>query len=263
MKTEIYYFTGTGNSLAITKELAKKITGAKIINIAKAVRGNLETSADKIGIVFPVYFFGLPLMVVDFIKKLKIKKSNYNFAITNYGGMPGASLPQLAKMFKNKGLKLSAGFGIKMPDNYIPLYDTAKIYNKKIMNNIYQNMKKKINVIVEHVKKQNPYKMEKNNFLVNLIVSGLLYNIFAPRFSNLDRKFWANENCNSCKICYKICPAKNIVMKNKLPEWQHKCEQCFACLHWCPKEAIQYSQKTETRSRYQNPNVNVKELFVN
>jgi len=25
------------------------------------------------------------------------------------------------------------------------------------------------------------------------------------------------------------------------PVWQHHCEQCFACLQWCPKEAIQNS----------------------
>lgn len=263
MKTEIYYFTGTGNTLAIAKELAKKIKGTKLIPMAKVVRKKIEITADNFGIVFPVYAWGAPLMVVDFLNKLKIKKSNYNFAVTNFAGTPGATLSQIAKLLKKKGHKLSAGFAIKMPGNYIPMYDPAKLYNNSKLNNLYNTMKQRINSIAGYVNQQKKYKIEKSNFLINLLTSGFLYKISMPHFADMDRKFWVNEDCNSCKICYKVCPSNNIKMVNKLPEWQHKCEQCFACLHWCPKQAIQYGQKSETKSRYHHPDVKVKELFVN
>jgi len=59
-----------------------------------------------------------------------------------------------------------------------------------------------------------------------------------------------------------VCPVGNIRMENKKPVWQHKCEQCLACLHWCPEEAIQCGRRTEGRKRYRNPEVNVKDFML-
>jgi len=42
--------------------------------------------------------------------------------------------------------------------------------------------------------------------------------------------------------------------------WQHHCEKCFACLQWCPQEAIQFGSKTSGRKRYHHPDVKLADM---
>lgn len=51
---EIYYFSGTGNSLAVARNIAEK-TKANLISISSAMQdGETRLTTDSIGIVFPV-----------------------------------------------------------------------------------------------------------------------------------------------------------------------------------------------------------------
>ena len=61
----IFYFTGTGNSLYVAKQLEEHpVSIPQIIR-----RPDLDFSADRIGIVAPVYGHEVPPMVKDFLKK--------------------------------------------------------------------------------------------------------------------------------------------------------------------------------------------------
>lgn len=54
MRTEIYYFSGTGNSFVVAKEIAKKIK-ADLIPIPKVMdMDKIQFDAKSIGIVFPL-----------------------------------------------------------------------------------------------------------------------------------------------------------------------------------------------------------------
>ena len=68
--------------------------------------------------------------------------------------------------------------------------------------------------------------------------------------------------CNGCGICEKICPVDNIKLVNEKPEWQHKCQMCTGCLHYCPQKAIQWGEYTLGRERYNHPKIKLKELLA-
>jgi flavodoxin len=80
----IFYFTGTGNSLQAAKNIAEH-NGEKLISIASEMNskeGTFEYALkdnEVIGFVYPVYSWGPPEMVLDFINKLKL--NNYMEAI--------------------------------------------------------------------------------------------------------------------------------------------------------------------------------------
>jgi ferredoxin len=78
----------------------------------------------------------------------------------------------------------------------------------------------------------------------------------------MDYGFYSNEKCIGCGTCEKVCPVDNIKMIDKNPSWQHKCEQCFACLQWCPQSAIQFGNNTENINRYHHPDVKVSDLMI-
>jgi MinD superfamily P-loop ATPase len=44
------------------------------------------------------------------------------------------------------------------------------------------------------------------------------------------------------------------------PTWHHRCEQCFACLQWCPEEAIQFGTETAGKDRYHHPDVTLADM---
>ena len=61
----VFYFTGTGNSLYIAKQIEEKP-----VSIPQIMKGShLDFTADQIGIVAPVYGHEVPPMVKDFLKK--------------------------------------------------------------------------------------------------------------------------------------------------------------------------------------------------
>jgi ferredoxin len=258
MRITLFYFTGTGNCLTVARDLAKELGDTNIVSIPKAINGEIDLSADRIGIIYPVYMFGMPLIVSRFIKKLSSAKNKYIFAIATYGGMPGGSLGQTARELKAAGLKLSAGFGIAMPGNYTPLYGAI---DKKKQESMFAKESKRITRIASIIKEKKEAKIEKNNFLTNAIFSGLIYKAGSPRIPYMDKDFWSDEKCNSCGTCVKVCPVDNIELIDKLPVWMHKCEQCFACLQWCPKEAIQYGKNTATRTRYHHPEIKLQDII--
>ena len=61
MSREIYYFSGTGNSLHVAKELQKRMPETKLIPIISLLNEDvIETKGETIGFVFPIYLSSLP-----------------------------------------------------------------------------------------------------------------------------------------------------------------------------------------------------------
>ena len=259
MSTAIFYFTGTGNSLKVARDLAKELADAQVISIPKAIAGNLSVSADRIGIVYPVYMFGMPLIVRRFLKILKPKNDAYIFSIATCGGMAADTLGQNARQLKERGLKLSAGFVIPMPGNYTPLYGALPEKKQKKM---FEKEAKRIKEIARIVKEKKETKIETGPYLINLIFSEGIYKSMSPKIPFLDEDFWVDGKCIGCGMCVKVCPVNNISLSCGKPIWNRRCEQCFACLQWCPKEAIQYGSKTIGKRRYKNPEIKFEDILA-
>ena len=102
MEANIYYFTGTGNSLDVARKLGEKIGNAKVLSIAQTVTQDHVIASDIVGIVCPIYMYNIPLMVVDFIKK--IKNAHYLFMVFTYGGEVGSAMKVAQKLFKSHNM---------------------------------------------------------------------------------------------------------------------------------------------------------------
>ncbi|OGS22048.1 MAG: hypothetical protein A2252_02485 [Elusimicrobia bacterium RIFOXYA2_FULL_39_19] len=250
MSTTIYYFSGTGNSLAVARELSNSFGSTKVIPISKAITGEIDLSADKIGLVFPVYIWGAPLIVCDFIAKLK-QADKYFFSVVTYGGSPGKTNIQIKKLLKLQGIELKAGFAVHMPGNYIPMYGARE---KAVQDKLFEKAKTKIAEIAQYVSSGKTGTFEVGGLVMNLLGS-TLQSMGSKSMRKADKNYLADEKCNACNICEKICPVKNIKMQDSKPVWQGNCEQCMACIQWCPQEAIQHGKNTAGRARYRHPQV--------
>jgi ferredoxin/flavodoxin len=271
-KAEVYYFSGTGNSLTVAKMVAERL-GGELIPIACVIdREKIEPDADVIGIVFPVYYTDLPNLIRRFAEKLDNTEGKYIFGIANYGGAAGDSLKTLDRILRARGEKLSAGFGLHMPQNSF-----RKPWESK--KRVWRQALRRIDFIVRSIEAG-----KKGMFYANVVLQMILTPFqghlrrmtirYLEEVSNTpspsgltvedliplsDRSFAVNEQCNGCGTCARVCLVNNIEIVDGRPVWQNRCENCLACYNWCPANAI-HGGIAKSGYRYRHPDVRTRDI---
>ncbi|MDF2500108.1 MAG: 4Fe-4S ferredoxin, iron-sulpur binding protein [Anaerosporomusa subterranea] len=247
MKT--FYFTATGNSLYVAKRI-----GGELHSIPQMLKaGKSEFEDEAIGFVFPCYGLGIPRMVIDFIQRSKFK-ANYFFAVMTYGNMAASGLRHLEKVGSKANIQFNYTNEILMIDNYLPMFKIEDQLEKESSKKIEE----KLDQIVSDIISRQNKKTRKG--IASAAFSKVIYRFFTKnKFDVGDKKFIVQENCNSCKVCEKVCPKNNIKVGRK-PDFLHKCEGCYACIHHCPQNAI-HLKSERSNARFINRNVKLKEII--
>ena len=261
MKTTIFYFSATGNSLSIARSIAVELGETELMAIPEVMQGNVDVSASRLGLVFPVYAWGLPRMVADFVKKLTVRPEQYIFAIATCSGTPAGTLLQLQKLLQAKGVELSAGFSVTEPTHTLLKENALIRFMRSINGGSPQSWKERFPEILAVIKDRQKHKLETSSLAAN-VIGNILHEPAIKSFKTLDRDFWVDEHCNHCGTCERICPRHNITIEEDHPVWHHNCELCFACLAWCPQAAIQYQQHTLKKPRTHHPDVTRDDFIV-
>ena len=260
----IFYFSGTGNSKYVAEYIGKA-QGERLISIAKEMtlgkakhEYNLQLG-EKIIFVYPVYAWAPPAMVVEFMKEINFVnyQDNYISTIAVCGENIGNTMKVVNKVLGEKGMKLSSGFSVATPNNYIIMGD---VDSKEVERTKLERLEVSLAEINKAIKN--------NEDQVFNVVKGplpaLLTTIVNPLFNkgamNI-KNFIVDNNCTGCGICEKVCNGRCIKVHGK-PSWSGRCTQCLACIHYCPVKAIQYGKSTTKKGRYTNPKVNIKDMFI-
>jgi ferredoxin/flavodoxin len=251
MNNIIFYFSGTGNSLHVAKSVSKELENCEIVSMTKQC--DLTKQYDSIGFVYPTYFWGLPKRVIEFTESISLKnnKNAYYYSIATHGGNPANTVYQMYDLlWKKHGKKLNNGQKLQMFSNYI--------INHDIKDNVDGVTKKSNEDLIPII---NSIKTKKNNkagSFTNLFK--FVNDSFVKKVSTMDKNYSVNGDCSGCGICKEVCPVKNIEMVNGKPQYSHHCEQCLACMHFCPQKAVNYNDVTQNRRRYTHPEISYKEL---
>lgn len=254
MRTTIFYFSGTGNSLVAARQLAEKLDSARLIALASLPDDRqFVVDSDIVVFVFPVYAAGIPVIVKNSLARLRFTGKPYICAIATCGGDAGAAIGILATELKAKcSMQLAAGWKLLMPGNYTPLYGA---FSDKVHETILKAANARIELLSGLIAGRQTCRLETTpapfSWLVKFIWLG-----FAGWVGKSDRHFRALRSCTGCGLCEKVCPVANIRLTEKgRPVWQQHCQQCMACLQYCPVEAIQFCWWTQGRRRYHHPQV--------
>jgi ferredoxin/flavodoxin len=291
MTTEIYYFSGTGNSLAVARDIAEKLS-AKLVSIPSVMESErLRPEADAVGFVFPVYHGSLPFIIHRFIQKLAGLDKAYLFAICTYGDSPGLALKELGRALQSAGGELAAGFSVHMPYNYLtPPARLAGFFASFGLREIpvhkqqalFAAWHSRIKPITAFVSARKTGCLETDAEVISGLVerlnlketlgksvwlrriagyAGPANRPFHECIQAMDVAFRADEKCTGCGLCARVCPVNNIALVGGRPTWQHRCEQCFACLQWCPQAALQFRRQTANTKRYHHPDIMLRDLM--
>lgn len=266
MSMEIFYFTGTGNSLAVARGLADHMKAKLTPVVGTLGLESYDTAADSIGLIFPVYDFKAPEIIEDFIKKINDIGAKYVFAVCTYGVAPLNAMKKFKVSLHKLGGNLAGGFAVKMPHNGIG----SGVYSQYDDQILIKNCNTKIKIIYEYVMSKKEGVLEKSNAFESFILSGLLIKMIptlVKLFKQVVFKGWkslafrANDKCNGCGICSEVCPLNNIEIIEMKPSWGDSCTGCMACLHWCPNEAIQMSETNMNIRKYHHPDIRIADII--
>ena len=77
MGTCLFYYTGTGNSLWVAKQLSSQLKDAEMVSLNAGKTGPAKIDAKRIGIIFPVHMWGLPRRVREFARGMAAERDKY------------------------------------------------------------------------------------------------------------------------------------------------------------------------------------------
>lgn len=259
MKTTIFYFTGTGSSLATAKSVAQGLGDSSIRSISSYSESSPIDVTEQIGFVFPNYYATLPEPVKRFIQRIDFSPVKHIFAIVNVGGNEGMALKHLKRELGKKGASLSYSAALVHGSNYIvaPYYDAMSLHGEKREENDRANGEKlkAITADIRDLRENTPPSSPLGYGLTRLMYGLKL----KENRLDLARQFSVNSSCSGCGICAKVCPVHNITVE-KTPKWEKRCEDCCACIQLCPSKAILLNGKELDKERYIHPDVAVAEI---
>ena len=248
----IIYFSATGNSKYAAERIAKA-TEDTAVSIENAESAIALKPSECFGIVTPVYFGGVPLPVRDFLEGLRLTgDAGYCFSVLTYGYTSGFSAAEVKGLIAQKNLRLSASFGIQMPDTWTPVFDVS---DPAAVSKTNEAAEKSIDSIIRAIQNRETgvHGAGRYPYFARIIAK--------PLYDRARRteKFCVEDTCIGCGLCARKCPVQAIEIEDKKPVWKKdKCALCLRCLHHCPKFAIQYGGgKTKEHGQYHNPHVKI------
>lgn len=234
----IFYFSGTGNSRWAAEQIAA-LTGDTAQDIIALRQSPSLQNASQLGLVFPIYAWGLPEPMVSFVRSLP-KTEAFCFGVCTCGSEAGHAMRKLAQLYP-----LQSSYSLVMPNNYII---GAEADSEAVIQQKLNTAHIEIETMSQEILQRKPVCRVEEGRAAGLKSS--LVNFGFNRFARSTKPFHVDSSCDGCGLCARNCPAATISLRDGRPVWDKACYQCLRCLNECPRQAIQYGNSTQGKARY-------------
>ena len=251
----IFYFSGTGNSEWVARQLADAL-GERLIGMAQAINsGEMHyklADGEMVGWVFPTYSWGPAPIATAFARKVTIDgfgSHTYSYMVTTCGDDIALSAQMWRAELHMRGMHCQMAMSVQMPNNYI-LLPGFDVDSKDLESRKRSAAVSRIAQVVQAIERRSTTDDVVKGSMPWL-KSRLVYPLF-KRYAMSDAGFASQADvCTHCGLCAKVCPNANIKMSAEgTPQWHGNCAMCLSCIHRCPVRAIQYGNQTQKKGRY-------------
>ena len=235
-KADIYFFTGTGNTLLLAESLAEAMEKNECeTNVSLMEKGFHPNDDDALlGLCFPVAYFSSYPTVLDFIKNLPKSQGRPVFLAASMGGVSLGMEGPIKRILLEKGYRPLAARFFLMPSNYD---------NKEMP---VEANKKRIEAMRDQADAWALSVLKGQGHWGNGIplVSNLFYRFLEKRKTiNWFYKHFPltvdTTKCTQCGRCTRLCPTGAIQQEGEYPKIHgEKCQSCQRCIGFCPVQAI-------------------------
>ena len=261
-KRIILYFTGTGNSLYIARQLADENT--EILSIPQMMKQRRhDFAADEIGIVYPIYGHMPPNMVRNFIKQARLV-AGYKFAVLTFGMLDFNAAEIWDNISRQSGTTFDYINTIVMVDNWLPDFNMAD--QIKMDKHIPEQLAK----VKDDLGQQKKWVKPATDAARRAHEGFMYFSRLDPDIGFLMRSekyFQVTDACIGCGICTEVCPRGNYKLTSEGVKGEGDCDFCFSCIHNCPQHAIQFASlpgdpllargEVNPNARYRNEHVSL------
>lgn len=264
-KRVILYFTATGNSLYIARQLGGET--AELLSIPQLMKQeSIDIEADEIGIVYPIYGHMPPNMVRRFIQKANLR-ADYLFAVLTYGNRKCNAVEIWDEVAKQAGKQFDYISTIVMVDNWLPNFDMNEqiLIDKHIPENL-----QRISADINSQKRWHEPVTEEERQQHNGFMAWTGLDPSTGFLLRSEKCFTITDACINCGACVTVCPSGNYKQTPDGVRTHGDCEYCFACIQNCPQKAIKFIKaedgtfptgtEVNPNARYRNEHVSLMDI---
>ena len=243
----ILYFSGTGNSKYVAKQIADAL-GDALVNLNDRIKASdtspVETD-ERLIIVTPTYAWRIPRVVRDWLLKTQLRGAKQAWFVMTCGSEIGNANKYNRDLCAEKAISCMGTAQIVMPENYIAMFFAPQADKAR---QIVAKAEPDIDRAIAAIQAGECFAPTRNN-LYDRLMSGPVNPIFYKFFVKADA-FTVSDACIGCGQCAKLCPMNNVTLKDGKPVWGRNCTHCMACICYCPVSAIEYGKKSVGQPRY-------------
>lgn len=228
----IYYFSGTGNSAFVAQKLAQytKDECRFIPDVFAEMTQDLAVAAgDVIGVVCPIYAWGVPECVADFLSHVKVAKKAFAYIVVTCASDAGKAVRSIERLFP-----FNSAYSVRMPENCTALFktDSEELQREKI--NVARQLLPRI---AQSINARSTAYDVKEGWEAGL-KTAIINPLFSLMFMRTSR-FRVSAECSGCGKCASSCPFGIITLQDGRPHWNStRCQMCMKCVMHCPTRAL-------------------------
>lgn len=247
----IYYFSGTGNALqvsrwikdlSIEKSIECELFDISITDISSMIRPSNNT---LIIFISPIHGFNYPPIMLNFL--FKFPKGNNEVLLMNTRagmrigkiatpGLTGIAFYYAGIILRAKGYHIRGVLPVDMPSNWISVHPGLNTYTILFL---HRKMKERVIKGMSRILVGKKYFRAPIESVLDIAVMPIsLGYYFVGRFI-FAKTYFSSSACNDCDLCVEGCPVHAITKVDGRPYWTFKCESCMKCMSNCPKQAIE------------------------
>lgn len=234
----IIYFSGTGNTKAVTGFIAHELSKHfqvdifKVENLIKEKKGFDFAKYQLIGFGYPIYGFNAPRIIVDFAEQLPDNQTNKVFVFSTCAGP--MYLNDIAS-FRLKRVLNSKGFQVFYERQFYMPANIATRYNDEAAKQLCNAAARKSGIMAEEIRVQ---KSRVRHDRIGPRLLAWLYLVEKYAWKGIPRDFIVLDTCIKCQKCVKECPTENISFQEDKLRFNNSCLACYRCVYLCPAKSI-------------------------
>ena len=236
IRIDIVYYSGTGGTKQVAECLADTCRRQDYdVVTSRLFQGKeVRLREDSILLVlYAVHACNAPEPVYHFIDSLPIAQNNPAAVISVSGG--GEVIPNTAcrlnciKRLEKKGYPVFYEKMLVMPPNAFVGVE------KPLAQHILYVLPKQVESVVRDI--SNRRTLRTRPFWTDRVLSRIceIEKVGAHLFG---KRIRVTGDCTGCGLCARECPAGNITMCEKKPEFGDTCQLCLNCIYACPRKAL-------------------------
>jgi len=222
MRLLILFFSGTGNTHYVAEYLARKLEHLPIEILVRSIE---QVPAGEV----PEF----DLLAVGFVFCTK-------------GAFAGGAVRRNLQRLASRGYIPLGGGSVGMPGNdglaFIPRNSWMA---RAAQNKDFDHLKSadrlacRMEEVLRGISAGRPvgdYRVQIPHSAGRSLTDRLWRAVYNRFTEPLKRRFYADERCNQCLLCTRICPAHNIRLEDGRVHFGDHCYLCLRCIHQCPQE---------------------------